>query len=208
MITKNHIPLSRQKRIGLPINPTSITIHSTGNDKSTAENERGWLTNPENTRYASYHYVVGDDVIIECIPPTEVAYHCGNEQGNFNSIGIEMVETGDRKKVIENTVKLVSYLQGRFNIPHDGVLRHFDWKQTTSKGGVWYKECPRILRGNNWKGWVDFKNQLVLHDEPSGWAIDSWTKATELGVVDGKRPKEPMTREEVIVVLDRLGVLI
>lgn len=190
--------MSKQKRIGISMNPSSITLHSTGNDKSTAQNERDWLTNPSNKRYASYHYVVGDDIIIECIPPNEVAYHTGTELGNFNSIGIEMVETGARDKVIDNTIKLVRNLQREYHIGYDNVVRHYDWSG---------KNCPRIFNYDYWKGWKLFKDKLIITGEPSGWAVDSWTKATDLGVVDGKRPKDPMTREEVITVINRLGVL-
>ena len=120
-IKKQHIPISPSKRGGKRINPTSITIHATANPKSTAQNERDWLVNPGNQRTASWHYVVGDNIIIEAIPPTERAWHAGNSTGNNTSIGIEMVETGNRKKVIENTIKLVKHLQKQFNISDDNV---------------------------------------------------------------------------------------
>ncbi len=43
--------------------------------------------------------------------------------------------------------------------------------------------------------------------EASTWAKPSWDKATSLGVVDGTRPHDVMTREEFITVLGRLGML-
>lgn len=217
-IKKQHIPISPSKRGGKRINPTSITIHATANPKSTAQNERDWLVNPGNQRTASWHYVVGDNIIIEAIPPTERAWHAGNSTGNNTSIGIEMVETGNRKKVIENTIKLVKHLQKQFNISDDNVVRHFDWSG---------KNCPRILNYNNWQGWIEFKTLLrsddrmtreevlnIVRDEldrsklkVSDWAKEDWEEAKKLGITDGSNPRNFATREEVIALIMRFDKL-
>lgn len=42
--------------------------------------------------------------------------------------------------------------------------------------------------------------------DPSSWAASSWNKAKSIGVTDGTSPLNPMTREQVITVLDRLGL--
>jgi len=39
------------------------------------------------------------------------------------------------------------------------------------------------------------------------WAKDAWAKAAEKGVLDGTRPTEAVTRQELAVVLERCGVL-
>ncbi|QKS71891.1 N-acetylmuramoyl-L-alanine amidase [Paenalkalicoccus suaedae] len=44
-------------------------------------------------------------------------------------------------------------------------------------------------------------------NEPSPWARSVWVKATQAGIVDGKRPQEPMTRQEMAAMLDRLGLI-
>ena len=74
---------------------TTITIHSTGNPNSTAENERKWLDNPENKRDASYHYVCGEGKVICVLPENEEAWHCSVTEGNRHSIAIEIIESGD-----------------------------------------------------------------------------------------------------------------
>lgn len=148
-IDKQHITSNKRPRT--KITPKKITIHSTGNERSTSQNERDWLMNPSNNRNASWHYVVGDNTIIEAIPPNEMAWHSGIYEGNRTSIGIEMVHTGNREKVIENTIELTRYLQGKFNISNDNVVRHYDWTK---------KNCPSILNYNNWQGWKDFKKKL------------------------------------------------
>lgn len=47
----------------------------------------------------------------------------------------------------------------------------------------------------------------VVNNNPSSWAKESWDKAKNLGITDGSRPHENITRQEVIVLLDRAGVL-
>lgn len=163
-ISKQHLPIGR-KRTGQKIYPKKITIHGTGNPNSTAQNERDYLSNPINTNSIGYHYVVGDDVIIEIAPPNERMVHAGHNVGNSTSIGIEMVETGDRQQVIKNTIDLVKYLKGRFGISDSNVVRHYDWTR---------KNCPRILNYNNWQGWKEFKSML---GNTSGGNISNVTPA-------------------------------
>ena len=204
MISKQHIT-NKNKRLNVNMKPEFITIHSTGNPKSTAQNERDNLERSGNTSSTGFHYVVGDNIIIEAIPPTEKCYHAGdgkNGTGNSKSIGIEMVETGDRKKVIQNTVRLVKHLQQKFNISSKKVVRHYDWSK---------KNCPRILNNDGtWHDWYIFKvmidDELPPIETVSKWASASWEVATKLGVVDGTRPRESVTREELVTILDRLGL--
>lgn len=49
--------------------------------------------------------------------------------------------------------------------------------------------------------------EVVKMDTPSNWAAAAWKKATQSGVFDGTNPTGPITREQVAVVLDRLGLL-
>ena len=39
---------------------------------------------------------------------------------------------------------------------------------------------------------------------PSAWAKESWNKATELKLIDGTRPKDNITRQEVASIAVRL----
>lgn len=44
-------------------------------------------------------------------------------------------------------------------------------------------------------------------DKASDWAIDAWQRAYEKGVMDGTNPQADLTREQLAVVLHRLGVI-
>lgn len=198
----DHIPRGKI-RPGTKMSPTSITIHSTGNPRSTARNERGWLTNPSNDRIASWHIVVDEREAIEAIPLDEVAYHAGNATGNRTSIGIEICESGNRQKTLANAVKLVVKLLKERGWGVDRLRRHHDWSG---------KICPRILQPNNWQGWKDFIKAVEKElnsvaqktNIPSAWAKEAWEWAKKEKLLDGKRPKDNLTREEFAVVLKKL----
>lgn len=44
-------------------------------------------------------------------------------------------------------------------------------------------------------------------DAPAAWAAEAWRKAKDKGIMDGTRPAEGVTRQELAVVLDRLGLI-
>ena len=91
-VIKNHLPINK-KRTGKTLNFKWITVHNTGNPKSSAANEREWLTNPENTTSTGWHIVVDGKEAIEAIPIGEIAYHAGTYEGNTTSIGIEICDS-------------------------------------------------------------------------------------------------------------------
>ena len=201
----DHIPVSKTKRPGTKMTPTTITIHSTGNPNSTAKNERGWLINPSNGNSASWHICVDQQEAIEAIPLNEVAYHSGTQAGNYSSISIEICESGDRQKTLKNAVTLVAKLLKERGWGVDRLRRHYDWSG---------KICPRILQPNNWSGWEQFKkdvqkelsgggNVTQNNNQPSTWAKEAWEWAKKEGITDGTRPKDTMTREEMITMLHR-----
>ena len=151
----DHIPKTtpHNRRSGIVMIPESITIHSTGNPTSTSMNELKWLTSPQNKGSASWHIVVDEKEAIEAIPLREAARHAGdgNGPGNRTSIGIEICESGNRAKTLQNAVELVADLLKQRNWGTDKLKRHFD------RSG---KDCPRILRENNWAGWEKFKAEV------------------------------------------------
>ena len=138
--------------------PIYLTIHSTANLKSTAKNERAWLTNPQNKRTASYHLVVDQKEAIECIPLNESAWHAGdgNGTGNRKTIGLEICESGDRGKTLENAIALAAKLLRDRGWKISKLKRHNDWSS---------KICPRILINNSDRNkphhtWEWFKKEV------------------------------------------------
>lgn len=108
----------------------------------------------------SWHYVVDDKEIYQCLPHNRGAWHVGKNFGsnnlfgtinNRNSIGIEMcVNAGyDYEKAFQNTVKLTKYLMKELNIPASKVYQHYD---------ICTKDCPSQIRKRG--DWPRFK-QLI-----------------------------------------------
>jgi len=152
---KDYIPkgTAKNRRPGLAMNATTITIHNTGNPSSSAANERAWLTNPTNTRTASFHIVVDEREAVECIPLNENAWHSGDgsgaSSGNRTSIGIEICESGNYAKTLDNAATLVASMLKERGWGVDRLRRHYDWSG---------KICPRLMYdGGTWTGWGLFK---------------------------------------------------
>lgn len=213
---RDHIPLNtaNNRRPGGRMQPTTITIHNTGNIASSAANERGWLTNPSNGRTASFHIAVDEHEAVECIPLNEHAWHAGDgsgsSSGNKTSIGIEICESGNYNKTLDNAAELVANMLKERGWGVDRLRRHYDWNG---------KICPRLMyEGGKWTGWTQFKarvkdkmNEEVVKvsterdiNKVSPWAEDIWEQMTNSGYFDGKRPGAPITREEMAIVLSRL----
>lgn len=142
-IKNDYIPGSALKRPQIRQVPKYLTIHSTGNTKSTAQNEHDWLMNPTNKRQASFHIVADAKEAIQCIPFNEVAYHAGDGQGNGNraSIGLEICESGDRQKTLANAAELAAYILNEYGWRADKMVQHNHWSG---------KDCPRILRNQSY----------------------------------------------------------
>lgn len=204
---------------------TTITIHSTGNALSTAQNERDWLDNESNTRDASWHYVVGEDTVIQALPDDAQAWHCSVTEGNRHSLSIEICESGDRRKTLINAAELVAVKAEKFGLTENEILKHFDWKG---------KNCPRILidcnfikNGMDWSWFMAEvkKNMASITQEqfnemlsnyfaerdklkPSNWSEDARKWAEENKIIVGdengeKRYGSFVTREELVVVLNK-----
>lgn len=152
---KDYIPKTTacNRRPGYAMSATTITIHNTGNPASSAANERAWLTNPTNARQASFHIVVDEREAVECLPLNENAWHSGDgsgaKSGNRTSIGVEICESGNYAKTLDNAAVLVASMLKERGWGVDRLRRHYDWSG---------KICPRLMYdGGKWTGWAAFK---------------------------------------------------
>jgi len=209
----NHIPRDTKynRRPGHKLMCRFVTIHNTGNPTSKATGERGWLTNVQNTRVASFHIVVDDQMAVECIPLNEVAWHAGTSAGNYGSIGIEICESGDYDHTMINAVELTAALLLANNLSVNALRQHFDWSG---------KDCPwKIRRGHGGWTWERFKQEVnkrmvrkliskYFKDVNQPWQAEHIDKLKDRGVVSGRSdtefdPDAPITRAECAVVVDK-----
>jgi len=121
-------------------------------------------------RGASAHYFVDDGGIWEYADPSEYyTWHCGDGHGaygitNRNSVGIEVCIDGDTpytETEIGFMCELVPYLMGRFGVPAENVVRHYDASR---------KDCPLYYTqyGSGGDGaWNDLWGRITSGTQPT-----------------------------------------
>jgi len=137
--------------------PQYITVHNTAND-APAANEISYMIS--NNNQVSYHVAVDDKEVIQAIPFTRNAWHCGDgggntdpnahKKGNRISIGVEICYSksgGVRYGVAEeNTVQYIAILLKQYGWDIERVKKHQDWNG---------KYCPhRILAEDRWNSFL------------------------------------------------------
>ncbi len=135
-----------------------IVVHYVGNPNTTAIANRSYFDNLRNqiNVYASSHYIIGlSGEIIRCIPESEVAYHSGNLDMNYKSIGIETCHpdsTGKFSEITHNSLlELCADICRRYKLdPSADIIRHFD---------VTGKKCP-LYYVNNQTEWDKLKQKI------------------------------------------------
>lgn len=132
-----------------------IVVHYTGNPGTTAAQNRSYFESLKDTKQtkASSHFVIGmEGEIVQCIPSTEMSYASNNR--NSDTLSIECChkdESGEfTKETYDSLVGFVAWLCGEFNVPVDGVIRHYD---------VTGKECPKYFALHE-DAWVQFKKDV------------------------------------------------
>ena len=211
-IQRDYIAKGLKNRPG-GVNPRRyITIHETGNKAATADAAaHGTYLKSDSAEAGrvSWHYTVDDHAIVQHLPDGETAYHAGDGAdgpGNTTSIGIEICVNagGDFEASKRNAAALVRLLMGEYGIPLYYVVQHNRWNG---------KDCPRTIRGTK-GGWEAFLS-LCGREKPdqgtgtpaADWVATAWEKAKSKGALDGTRPTDPVTRQELAVVLDRLNLI-
>lgn len=171
-VTKKHLDIGK-KRTGKKLDFKWITVHNTGNPKSSAADERGWLTNPENTTSTGWHIVIDSKEAIEAIPLSEIAYHAGTSEGNTTSIGIEICDSAGEAGE-KQAIELIASLLIEKNWGIEKVRTHKSWSG---------KDCPHIIL----KHWDKFINDIKLEIERQKNGTEIGKKEIEIFNKDGKK---------------------
>ena len=217
------IPIGRPNRPGTPCTCEYITIHETDNEsRGAGAAAHAAYIKSGAVGTTSWHYTVDDKEVVQHIPDEEIANHTGDLLGNKTSIGIEICVNadGDYSKAVANAVTLTRELMQRHRTPVGKVVQHAHWIK---------KDCPRRLRK---AGWADFIAEVAMDeqtrfeamyktmiakqhgDNPSNYeaAQKATAKAKAAGIFGGDGEgnfewHEPVTREEMAIILDRIGAL-
>jgi len=145
------IPVSNKtSRPQYKLSPKHITIHNTGNPGATAEANSNYVDSASG--YVSWHFTVGDGIVIQELPIDEVSWHAGdgsNGEGNRKSISIEIAEVDG---AYETAVTFIKDLMEHLNFTTDQVFPHKHWSG---------KNCPRLILPK----WNEFISEL--EDNPT-----------------------------------------
>lgn len=206
-------------RQGRPGPVEYLVLHYVG-AAGTAEQNAAYYGSTANIG-ASAHYFVGHGgEIWQSVDEQDTAWHCGAKSyrhsacRNGNAIGVELCcrRRGDlpagaaatqgwyfEPETVDAAVELCRDIVGRYGLSRERVLRHYD---------VTGKVCPApfVYDGRSWEAFLD-RVFAPVEAKPAHWAHRAWERARSAGVLDGARPGEPVTRQELAVVLDRLGLL-
>lgn len=168
-----------------------------------------------NNPNGSAHYVVESGRVACLIAPGLRAWHVSSNDYqkvmsgiydiNSHSVGIECnprCTDGD----IETLCQLLADLWLDYGVKP--IYGHLDFMATECPG-TYYASLDYIRKRtkeiyNNIINDVPDNNVADIN-EPSEWAKDAWDKAHELGLLDGTRPHDNVTREELAAVLVRLS---
>ncbi len=191
-----------------PMTPEFIVVHNTANDAS-ASNEVAYMIRNDNK--VSFHYAVDDKAIVQGVPENRNAWHAGDGAsgpGNRKGIGIEICYSKSGGKRFEEAEKLaakfIAYKLYEKGWGIDKVKKHQDFSN---------KYCPHRTLDMGWQRFLDMvkseldklKGGAAVSDKnvPSSWAKEAWDWAKKEGLLDGTRPKDTMTREEMVTMLHR-----
>ena len=185
-----------------------IVVHNTANDASAA-NEVAYMIRNDNK--VSFHYAVDDKEIVQGIPENRNAWHAGdgaNGPGNRKGLSIEICYSKSGGKRFEEAEKLaakfIAYKLKEKGWGIDKVKKHQDFSG---------KYCPHRTLDMGWQRFLDMVqselnalkgvDKMTEQNTPSSWAKEAWEWAKKEGITDGTRPKDTMTREEMVTMLHR-----
>ena len=134
---------------------TGIVVHYTANPSSTAQQNRDYFNDLQDTHItsASSHFVIGlDGEIIQCVPTWEIAY--ASNDRNKDTVSIECChpdETGElNRATYQSLVQLTAWLSEKFALEKDDIIRHYD---------ITGKLCPKYFVEHE-DAWSAFKDDV------------------------------------------------
>ena len=163
-----------KKKCPYSMSATSITVHNTYND-APAEKEVTYMISNNNA--TSFHYAVDDKEVVQGIPETRNAWHCGNRVGNRNSLSVEICysKSGGElfDKAEDNAAQFIAFLLKERGWGIDKVRTHKSWSG---------KNCPhRTLE----RGWGRFLNMIQSYMDSSNPVPQPAPQPTNKLTVDG-----------------------
>ena len=174
--------------------------------------ERGW------TGIGYHFYIRKDGRIYRGRPEWATGAHAQGH--NSRAVGIccegsYMTETMPKAQ-FDALVGLVREEMAKY--PGAKVLRHRDVNSTDCPGTNYpweallaalspEKKEEQTLTYDQSKAYIQRYEKENEGKNASAWASDAWKALTDAGITDGSAPQAPLTREQLAVMLQRLGLI-
>lgn len=166
-VTRMLVPQNKySKKCPYKMTPKGICVHNTGN-KASALSEASYMIRNNNT--VSFHAVIDDYQVVECIPENRNAFHAGdgrNGNGNRNYYAVEICySTGDSAKFTQSEKNAAYYIACKLE-EHgwgiDQVKKHQDFSG---------KYCPHKTLDLGWERFLNlirgYLGQATIPTPPS-----------------------------------------
>lgn len=177
--------------------------------------ERGWAG-------IGYHYYIRKDGrVYRGRPEWAIGAHAKGHNSRAVGIcceGAYMTETMPAAQ-LASLRQLIRELMAKY--PGAKLLRHCDVNSTDCPGKnfPWAaaqrynadettkKEDDEMLTYEQFEKYMDRYLGALAAKDPSAWAADAWRALENAGITDGTKPQAALTREQLAVMLMRLGLI-
>ena len=198
--------------------PQGITVHNTEMIRpatgTNAAEQYTRATYNGNMGGVIVHYYVWHDVIWQLLSDRERGWHATDGTtrrrakdgksmigGNLDTIAIEAI--GPDEETEDTTAALCAWLCKEYGLlPEKDVYPHQYFFPA--------KDCPAYILPH-WGSFLTRVKTMYLAQEPQtetdmpdAWARDAWDWAQRMGYLDGTRPRDSVTRQELAQVLMRV----
>ena len=171
--------------------PKGVVVHNTWNTAK-AKAEASYMVG--NPKWVSFHSVVDEEKVVESIPFNYNSWHCGNQYGNTNYIGVEIARSKSDEatflKAEDNGAKYIA-----------GILKKYGWgiDKLYSHQQMNGKYCPHRTLD---LGYERFKNKVrkYLGENVTSNPVDTNTDQSEYIVVNGGYSVKTSTPNDTLTI--------
>ena len=136
-----------------------VVIHWVG--MGDAHSAASWFQSPNSQ--VSAHYIVGDDVVYQCVEEKDTAWHSGNWDVNLESIGIENEAIPDKPatdEVYRKSAELLKTICEKYSIALDRehIIGHNEVKATACPGTM---DIDRLISMAKGEDMMELKDTFI-----------------------------------------------
>ncbi len=218
-------------KAGRTIVPKGIMVHSTGANNPTLKRYAGpddgllgkneynnhWNQDRPDGRQVCVHAFIGklaDGTIAtyQTLPWNHRGWHAGCS-ANDTHIGFEICEDALTdasyfNDAYKEAVELCIYLCKQYSLTEKNIVCHsegYDLGIASNHADVmhWFPKHGKSMDSFRLEVSKLLSESAHGQNEPSFWAKEAWDWGKEAGITDGEKPKDLITREQTVVMLQR-----